>query len=69
VPLPAHEPWVTDATGLLAGFVATLRGAAPECTGRDHLHSLAMLEACIASSARGEPVWLEEFAALTGAAT
>ena len=69
VPLPPHEPWISDATGLLASFVSTLRGtAAPECTGRDHLHSLAMLEACIAASDRGEPVWLEEFAGLTGPA-
>lgn len=69
VPLPPHEPWISDASGLLASFVSTLRGtAAPECTGRDHLQSLAMLEACIAASARGEPVWLEEFAGLTGPA-
>ena len=69
VALPTHEPWISDATGLLNSFVATLRGTAPpECTGRDHLHSLAMLEACIAASARGEPVWLEEFADLTGPA-
>lgn len=69
VQLPPHEPWISDATGLLAGFVNTVRGvSAPECTGRDHLHSLAMLEACIASSARGAPVWLEEFAGLTGSA-
>jgi predicted dehydrogenase len=67
VPLPPHEPWISDAEGLLAAFVRTLRGtAAPECTGRDHLHSLAMVEACIAASARGEAVWLEEFADLTG---
>lgn len=69
IALPPHEPWITDAAALLARFVATLRGAAPECTGRDHLQSLAMLEACIASSARGEPVWLEEYAALTGGAS
>lgn len=69
VPLPDRRPWRDDAAGLLAGFVNTLRGTAPpECTGRDHLHSLAMVEACIAASARGEPVWLEEFAALTGSA-
>lgn len=69
VPLPPHEPWISDATGLLASFVATLHGTSPpECTGRDHLHSLAMVEACIASSDRGEPVFLEEFAGLTGPA-
>jgi len=66
VPLPEHAPWITDATGLLRGFVAGLRGTAPpECTGRDHLHSLAMVAGCIASSARGEPVDLAEFAPLT----
>ncbi len=66
VPLPDRRAWLDDAASLLASFVATLRGTAPpECTGRDHLHSLAMVEACIAASARREPVWLEEFAALT----
>lgn len=69
VPLPAGEPWITEATELLRGFVATLRGTAPaECTGRDHLRSLAMVAGCIASSMRGEPVELTEFAPLTDAA-
>lgn len=66
VPLPDRRAWLDDAAGLLAAFVAGLRGTAPhQCTGRDHLHSLAMVEACIAASSRREPVWLEEFAALT----
>lgn len=51
------EPWVTDAAALLASFVKTCGGkTAPQCTGRDHLRSLAMLEACILSSREGVPV-------------
>lgn len=59
-PLPEHTPWISDATDLLAMFVATLRGAAPECTGRDHLQSLYMLAACILSSARRATVDIAE---------
>lgn len=54
-------PWVDDATGLLAAFVAHLRGGPEICTGRDHLSSLAMLAACIASAARGQAVEVAEF--------
>ncbi|SMY06095.1 Gfo/Idh/MocA family protein [Flavimaricola marinus] len=60
IPLPEHEPWISDATDLLAMFVAIFRGAAPECTGRDHLQSLYMLEACIRASARRATVEIEE---------
>ncbi len=65
VPLPDHTPWIDDATALLASFVATCRGAAPECTGRDHLQSLYMLEACILASARRATVTIEEVRATT----
>lgn len=61
VPLAASEPWITDAAALLASFVTTCRGTTPpQCTGRDHLRSLQLLEACILSSGRGEAVDLTE---------
>lgn len=60
VPLPPHEPWITDAVALLKMFVAVCRGAEPECTGRDHLQSLYMLQACIAASERRSAVEIAE---------
>lgn len=66
VPLPEHIAWITDATELLKSFVATCRGtAAPECTGRDHLQSLFMLQACILASDRRATVDIAEIRALT----
>lgn len=66
IPLPEHKAWITDATALLASFVSTLRGtSAPACTGRDHLQSLFMLEACILASDRRATVWIDEVRALT----
>lgn len=51
VALPPHETWVSETAGLLRAFVATLRDGAPlACSGRDHLASLAMVEACIRAS-------------------
>lgn len=66
VPLPEHVAWITDAKALLRSFVGMLRGTAPlECTGRDHLQSLFMLEACIRASDRRETVTIDEIRALT----
>ena len=62
VPLPTHEAWITDAAALLRMFVATCRGAPPECTGRDHLQSLYMLEACILAAERKGSVEIDEVA-------
>lgn len=53
VDLPPFERWITDTSGLLAAFVRALRGAPLECSGRDHLRSLAMVEACILSAREG----------------
>ena len=51
VPLPPHEIWVTETAGLLRAFLATLLDGAPlECSARDHLGSLAMVEASIRAS-------------------
>lgn len=57
VPLPPHEVWVTETAALLRAFVATLLDGTPlACSGRDHLSSLAMVEACIQSSRDGTVV-------------
>lgn len=51
IDLPPYQQWIDDAVALLAAFVAALKGNQPlECTGRDHLHSLRMVQACILSS-------------------
>jgi predicted dehydrogenase len=57
VALPPEEPWVDDAAGLWAEFVAHLRHGGPvPCTGADHLCSLRMVEACIRSSTTGRAI-------------
>lgn len=54
VELPNEEPWVDDARGLLADFVAHFRDGGPlPCPGSDHLSSLRMVDACV-RAARGE---------------
>jgi predicted dehydrogenase len=57
VDLPPHERWITETTGLLNAFLDNVLGGAPlQCSGADHLHSLAMLEACVLSSRDGRAV-------------
>jgi len=57
VQLPPYEQWINDATALLASFVAALRGQKPlECSGRDHLKSLRMVQATILASQTGEAI-------------
>lgn len=57
IPLPPHETWITDTEGVLAAFAGTLLRDKPlEASGRDHLHSLAMIEACIVSSREARAV-------------
>ena len=59
VALPPHETWISDTAGVLRAFAKTLlKGAPLECSARDHLRSLALVEACIRSSASGERVTL-----------
>lgn len=61
VPLPPHETWITETAGLLDAFIDTLVDGRPlECSGRDHLRSLAMVEACVLSSREQRPVSLNE---------
>lgn len=57
VELPPYEQWINDAAALLDAFVAALRGEAPLlCSGRDHLNSLRMVQACIVSSQQGQAI-------------
>ena len=57
VPLPPYTQWIDDAVELLRAFVAAYRGEAPlQCSGRDHLQSLRMVEACIQSSLSGQAI-------------
>ncbi|UCH26074.1 MAG: Gfo/Idh/MocA family oxidoreductase [Trueperaceae bacterium] len=57
VSLSPHEQWITDTSGVLRAFVKSVVGGEPlECSGRDHLKSLAMVEACITSSETGRAV-------------
>ena len=61
VPLPPHERWISETRALFAVFVAHVAdGAELQCSGRDHLMSLAMLEACIQSSASGSRVAIDD---------
>ncbi|MBK8021084.1 MAG: Gfo/Idh/MocA family oxidoreductase [Chloroflexi bacterium] len=61
VPLPPHEQWITETQGLLDAYLNTVLDGAPlECSGRDHLHSLAMVQACAVSSRENRCVSLAE---------
>lgn len=51
VELPSHEIWVSETVGLFDAFLNTVLDDAPlQCSARDHLMSLAMIDACIQSS-------------------
>lgn len=61
VPLPPHELWITETAGLLDAFVDTVVDQQPlQCGGRDHLMSLAMVQACIRSSRESRCVPISE---------
>ncbi|MFC1960673.1 Gfo/Idh/MocA family protein [Chloroflexota bacterium] len=61
VELPPHQDWVTETTGLLDAFVNTIADDQPlQCSGRDHLISLAMVEACIKSQQEARVVGIKE---------
>ncbi len=58
VALKTQQPFVDDARGLLDEFVACLtQGEVLQTSAQDHLHTLAVVEACIQSAERG--VWIE----------
>jgi predicted dehydrogenase len=59
--LPPHEQWITETAGLLDAFVDTVADNEPlQCSARDHLTSLAMVEACILSSRENRSVSIAE---------
>ncbi len=59
--LPNHEIWVSETIGLFEAFVDTVvENQQLQCSGRDHLMSLAMLEASIRSSQEGRGVTIDE---------
>ncbi len=58
VPLVAQRPFMDDARGLLDEFVACLTQGVPlQTSARDHLQTLAVVEACIQSAA--DRVWVD----------
>ena len=60
VDLPPHEIWISETANLLASFVDFLRGRrALESSGRDHIASLLMVQACIDSSREGRLVEID----------
>ncbi len=64
---PPTEIWRDDAAALLADFLAHLIDDAPlHCSGADHLKSLRMVEACIASSSQGKNINPAELNDLAG---
>jgi predicted dehydrogenase len=61
IELPPHEIWVTETEGLFRAFeYAVLDGMPLACSGRDHLMSLAMVQACILSSRESRAVQIAE---------
>ena len=63
VPLPESTPFVEDTVTLLRQFCAAARGApgiGP--SGSDHLRTLALVHACVASAAAGRTVDVASFA-------
>lgn len=61
IDLPEHERWVSDTMGLWDAFlVHVLDGETLQCSGRDHLRSLAMLEACIQSSNNHQVIHVDD---------
>lgn len=57
IELPPHEQWITETSGLLDAFLNTVIDGKPlQCSGRDHLISLAMVQACAISSRESRSV-------------
>ncbi len=69
VALAPCEPFFDDSAALLRAFVAHVSEGAPlECTGADHLITLALCLAAIESSETGRTVDMAEFCARHGIA-
>ena len=61
VELEPHERWITETRALLEAFLDTvLEGKPLQCSGRDHLLSLAMVEACIQSAKTQKTIHVED---------
>ncbi len=61
VELPPHERWISETSGLFSAFVSHVVDGEPlQCSGRDHLMSLAMLEACIQSSRQNTAIRVQD---------
>ena len=62
IAIESCEPFYDDTAALLSAFVAHLRGDQPlECSGSDHLRTLALCFAAIESSERGRVVEMADF--------
>ena len=62
VPIDDCEPFYDDTSELLSAFVANLRTGQPlECSGADHLRTLALCFAAIESSESGREVEMADF--------
>lgn len=62
IELPACRPFYDDSDALLSAFINHVRyGSALECSGADHLLTLALCFAAIESSETGRAVELREF--------
>jgi predicted dehydrogenase len=69
IELAPCEPFYDDSAALLRAFVAHVRDGAPvECSGADHLVTLALCFAAIESSATGRAVAMADFCARHGIA-
>lgn len=69
VTLQPHETWISDTAALYSSFARTVAEGGPvECTGRDHLESLAMVEACVRASADNRVVGMREVRTWDGGA-
>lgn len=57
VSLPPHEQWITETAGLLEAFLNSILDGKPlQCSGRDHVMSLAMVQACALSSRKAHTI-------------
>jgi predicted dehydrogenase len=67
VALPECRAFVDDTRALLDAFIAAVRqGAAPPCSGRDHLRTLALCFAAIEAAKSGQRVALDAYCARAG---
>ena len=62
VDLPPFAAFYDDTDALLSAFIGHVRAGEPlECSGTDHLYTLALCFAAIESSASGQAVQMDDF--------